>query len=49
MSDEGRIETDQIGEALEVIAEWLIAYYGERVRGLRLVLEGYYSGRPEYY
>mgnify|MGYP000938703715 CR=1 FL=1 len=49
MSEDGRIEFDQIDEALEVIAEWLVACYGVRIRGLRLVLEGYYSGLPEYY
>lgn len=49
MSEDDRIEFEDIEEALEVIAEWLVACYGERIRGLQLVLEGYYTGRPEYY
>lgn len=49
MSEDGRIEFDEIEAALEVIAEWLVACYGDRVQGLQLMLEGYHTGRPEYY
>lgn len=49
MSEDDRIESEEIEAALEVIAEWLVACYTDRIRGLQLVLEGYYTGRPEYY
>lgn len=49
MSEDDRIEFEEIEEALGMIAEWLIACYGDRIRGLRVELEGYYTGRPEYY
>jgi hypothetical protein len=49
MSEDDGIEFDEIQAALEVIAEWLIACCGDRILGLRVELEGYYTGRPEYY
>jgi hypothetical protein len=49
MPDDRSIDLAQIEGALDVIAEWLIACYGARMQSITLVLEGFYTGEPEYY
>lgn len=40
---------DEIEDALQLIADWLVACYGPRLEAISLTLEGYYTSDPEYY
>ncbi len=49
MPAEITLSIDELEDALQLIAEWLIAVYGPRVETVTLILEGYYTPAPEYY
>ena len=42
-------DTDAIKGALNEIAEWLVAFHGERIAAVSLTLEGFYSPGEEYW
>ncbi len=46
---EGRPTVAELEDALQLIAEWLIAIYGLRLDAVVLTLEGFYTSEPDYY
>ena len=42
-------DTDAIEGALNEIAEWLVAFHGERIAAVSLTLEGFYGPGQEYW
>lgn len=49
MPTERRLGIGEIEDALQTIAQWLIACYGPRIHMIALSLDGFYTALPEYY
>lgn len=45
---EAKLTIDELEDALQLIAEWLVACYGSRLDAVALTLEGFYTPAPEY-
>lgn len=45
----GSLTVDELEAALQLIAEWIVALYGQRIEAVSLTLEGFYTSAPEYH